>query len=175
MLAADDTVRALATAELSEARFPRRPWGRCRDLRGIGAELLVAIATADALWLAHAGANEARLLRGGRVRRLVLPDTLAKSAEYRRGDLPRHDGADFVILRVIGFSEPRATVTRTGLRSGDRLVIGGLDLGEAIDHGALLAAEAKDIGDLASNLRVVLEAQPHWGPVTLVAVQIADE
>lgn len=104
------------------------------SLRGIGAELAIALALEDTLWGTWVGAVELLLLQGGRLRRLNLPHTLVNERGYSSLGVEREDYHRFVVLRVLGLAEraPDFEVTRLDLATNDRVLLGTSDLTDAL-------------------------------------------
>jgi hypothetical protein len=172
VIAGDERIRHLSSQPLRGLRFAPTSAGSRKNLQGIGASALVALVTGETLWLAHVSENEAYLLRGGRARRLVQAHTLANLADYRRKPSEHVHMADQIVLRVLGFGDSNADLTRAKLEPGDRLIFGNAGLTTVVGPGEVPALAFADLDALASELEAGMGEKAFWSPSTFAIVDV---
>lgn len=128
MLRSDERIRALS-AEPTEGLGFGTVNGTRSHLRGIGCAATAVAVLPHRLYGIHLGDGKAFLVRDGKSKKLTIEHTLANDPAFRKRDL-EHEGAEFVVLRILGLSEssPAPDVFRIDLRQGDRIVLGNGEL-----------------------------------------------
>jgi serine/threonine protein phosphatase PrpC len=126
---------------------------------GMGTTLTAALATADAVRLAHVGDSRAYLLRAGSLRQLTrdhtLVDRMVEAGEITRDEADVHPHRN-VLLRALG-TEPTVEVESfdVGLLEGDRVLLCSDGLTVMVTEEqikAILEATAADPQDAAERL-----------------------
>jgi protein phosphatase len=126
---------------------------------GMGTTLTAALATAEAVHMAHVGDSRAYLLRAGALRQLTrdhtLVDRMVQAGEITRDEADVHPHRN-VLLRALG-TEPSVEVESfdVGLLEGDRLLLCSDGLTVMVTEEqikAILEASAGDPQDAADRL-----------------------
>ena len=145
---------------------------------GMGTTLTAALASPDAIRLAHVGDSRAYLLRAGALRQLTrdhtLVDRMVAAGEITRDEADVHPHRN-VLLRALG-TEPTVDIEArdVGLLEGDRVLLCSDGLTTMITEDQILAILQATVGNPQDAADRLVRAANHAGGIDNITALVLD-